>query len=138
MSCIHDWDFTDDVMFHLVCLKCGYKLEDTDILNHMTMLESDLANERNLYAELDKSSDALAKDLSDLEIAKDQLFDEAFAYKKRAEKAEAMVERLINAGEYLAESYREKWTLDDEPASTWRWDALVAEYRATKAKESVE
>ncbi len=43
-------------------------------------------------------------------------------------------ERLIDAGEYLAESYRENWTEDDEPAHPWRWNALVAEWQ--KAKES--
>lgn len=54
--CIHDWDFVDEPGDEpgeevLVCLKCGYKLDATDTVNHMTMLESDLANTRAVWNE---------------------------------------------------------------------------------------
>lgn len=53
----------------------------------------------------------------------------------QAASRDQLFEQIIEAGEYLAESYRKNWTEDDEPAHPWRWDALVAEWQAMKGGE---
>ena len=51
MNCIHDWDYTDGPSGLFNCQKCGELIDSTDAMNRLNMLESDLANERALYAE---------------------------------------------------------------------------------------
>lgn len=51
-KCIHNWDFTGEPNEEvLVCLKCRAKLDATDLINRLNMLERYPANERALYAE---------------------------------------------------------------------------------------
>ena len=59
------------------------------------------------------------------------------------EKAEAMVEQLteagdwmVDAGENIAGVYRETWNLDDEHPSTAAWDAAVDEWNQSKKAEA--
>ena len=93
MNCIHDWDYTDGPSGLFDCQKCGELIDSTEAMNRLNMLESDLANERALYAE-----------------------------------KQAFVERLADALEELMDGF-EIW--DDE-----KLVELIAEYRATKAKET--
>ena len=92
MNCIHDWDFTLGSTGLFKCTKCRALLDGMNAINHLNMLESDLANERALYAE-----------------------------------KQDLVKRLADALEELMYGF-ELW--DDE-----KLVELIAEYRATKAKE---
>lgn len=86
---------------------------------------------QSLLKESNKDGDDLALSLSNLEFEKDALFDTALEYKKRAEKAEELVERLVEAGNALDKPYKvivECGNLDELK----RWDALVDECNVSK------
>ena len=111
------------------CLACENVIDlepERKLQNRISTLEAE--NELK-----DKEGDDLAKELSDLEIEKDQLFEEALAYKSRAEKAEAMVERLIEAGNKITRHC--SVNLLDWPDTSKKlqiaidWDNLVAEWK---------
>lgn len=64
-NCIHVWDFAYNFTA-FVCTTCGHILTGSEMINHMTMLESDLANERTNRAELKEINKELQNQLTSI------------------------------------------------------------------------
>lgn len=95
-NCIHEWDYTDGPSGLFNCQKCGELIDSTDAMNHLNMLEADLANTRAVWNECEAKLAA----------------------------RDALIERFVYVG-----NMADLWILPDGQR---RWNALVAEHRATK------
>ena len=96
--CVHDWEFAEGAQ-HLFCVKCDKTIDGSDIINRLSMLEDDAARLRT----------------------------EGDEYRAQLAERDALVERLVEAGEAV---YR--WNNYEDGKV---WDALCAEYQAMKGGE---
>ncbi len=85
-------------------------------------------------AELEKSSDELAEELSDMESAKDDVFDEAWKLKAKVVELETLVEKLIEVGDWaitgmaIATSYSSSKMNDLAERRRDEWCALIKKW----------
>lgn len=108
MICVHDWDYSPDSADTLfTCLKCGTELYAVDSFNRLNMLEHYVAQFRK----------------------------EGDEYRAQLAARDALIERLVEAGEGLTDFILIDTRSDEEK---WRkWIEVRDEWQAMK-KESVE
>jgi len=94
----------------------AYRIDNQELKRKLAIAEQYMAHNTVLLARALKAErmveraeraeakcDEIASELADLESAKGELFDEAQSILKRADRAEAMVERLIESGKPIAQ-----------------------------------
>lgn len=137
-ECIHNWDW-DDKYSGLICRKCGALLDGCEIPNHMTRLQSELAEAKAKFDHVIGSAfefESVNIDTGDLGFSILDMARELERTRKELTERDALIEQLIEAGDEtfdMTASYVPTIPYVKDPLE---WHKLVDKWGAMKAKES--